>query len=107
MVKRRRGPARDGEPSCVATRRTLPPRTCSLWGAVIEFFNHPAYGPVGILTGQLEGLICRTAALTLLERSQCKEAAADVDPDIKQARVLVVELVGGQPAAELRDQIAA
>src|SRR5712672_1519833 len=24
-------PARDGEPSCVATRRTLPPWTCSLF----------------------------------------------------------------------------
>jgi hypothetical protein len=29
MVKRRGRPARDGEPSCATTRRTLPPWTCS------------------------------------------------------------------------------
>jgi hypothetical protein len=29
MVKRRGPPARDGEPSCLTTRRTLPPWTCS------------------------------------------------------------------------------
>jgi transposase InsO family protein len=31
MVKRRGPPAKDGEPSCVTTRRTLPPWTCSLF----------------------------------------------------------------------------
>src|SRR5258708_25916903 len=30
MVKRRGHPARNGEPSCGTTRRTLPPSTCSL-----------------------------------------------------------------------------
>src|ERR1700675_2070127 len=31
MVKRRGPPSRDGEPSCVTMRRTLPPWTCSLF----------------------------------------------------------------------------
>jgi hypothetical protein len=64
------------------------------WGAVIEFFNHHAHVLGWILTGQLEGLICRTAALTLLERSQCKEAAAD-------SRLLEIE----NEIFELREEI--
>src|SRR5467141_2744497 len=31
MVKRRGRPARDGGPSCITTRQTLPPWTCSLF----------------------------------------------------------------------------
>jgi hypothetical protein len=30
MVKQRGRPARDGGPSCITTRQTLPPGTCSL-----------------------------------------------------------------------------
>jgi hypothetical protein len=42
MVKRRGRPARDGEPSCVTTRRTLPPWTCSLFQLSVSTGSMPS-----------------------------------------------------------------
>src|SRR5438105_7752642 len=42
MVKRRGPPARDGEPSCVTTRRTLPPWTCSLFQRSVSTCSMPS-----------------------------------------------------------------
>src|SRR6266853_1643650 len=35
-------PARDGEPSCVTTRRTLPPWTCSLFQLLVSICSMPS-----------------------------------------------------------------
>jgi hypothetical protein len=42
MVKRRGRPARDGEPSCVATRRALPPWICSLFQTLASTCSMPS-----------------------------------------------------------------
>src|ERR1700758_5164017 len=42
MVKRRGSPARDGEPCCVTTRRTLPPRICSLFQPLASTCSMPS-----------------------------------------------------------------
>src|SRR5216683_2113226 len=42
MVKRRGHPARDGEPSCVTTRRTSPPWTCSLFQLSVSTCSMPS-----------------------------------------------------------------
>jgi hypothetical protein len=48
------------------------------WGAVIEFFGHHGGHVLGwILTGAVEGMICTTAALAVLERSRRKNADDD------------------------------
>ena len=39
MVKRRGPPARDGGPSCIITRRTLPPWTCSLFRPSVSTYS--------------------------------------------------------------------
>src|ERR1700694_545389 len=41
MVKRRGRPARDGGPSCVTTRRTLPPWTCSSFQLSVSTCSTP------------------------------------------------------------------
>jgi hypothetical protein len=47
------------------------------WGAVIEFFNVHGSSLDWVLTGRVEGMICRTAALTDLERRRRKNADDD------------------------------
>ena len=42
MVKRRHRPARDGGPSCVTTRQTLPPWTCSLFQLSVSTCSMPS-----------------------------------------------------------------
>src|ERR1700690_3381942 len=42
MVKRRGRPARDGGPSCVTTRRTSPPWTCSLFQLSVSTCSMPS-----------------------------------------------------------------
>jgi hypothetical protein len=39
MVKRRGPPARDGGPSCITTRQTLPPWTCSLFQLSVSTYS--------------------------------------------------------------------
>jgi hypothetical protein len=48
------------------------------WSAVIEFFGHHGGNVLGwILTGGVEGMICTTAALAVLERGNRKDADDD------------------------------
>src|SRR5712672_3417306 len=42
MVKRRGRPARDGGPSCITTRQTLPPWTCSLFQLSVSTCSMPS-----------------------------------------------------------------
>ena len=42
MVKRGGHPAKDGEPSCVTTHRTLPPWTCSLFQLLVSTCSMPS-----------------------------------------------------------------